>query len=160
MSASDHVNPDQLKLFMTARELREQYWPNFEDIQHADRHVGTGSDDDVVNSVWDRKLKESKESGLYEDIKDLGVRIPVTVEDNPWPGAPSKPQVYGGHHRIAAAYDINPDMLIPVNYDEDIEDAWEVDHERTVADPVLQKHVQKKYGGFGNPKTYKRTTGW
>ena len=37
MSARKAINPDQLRLFMTARELREQFDPNWGDF-HDDEH--------------------------------------------------------------------------------------------------------------------------
>lgn len=150
MAASNHLNPKQLRLFISARELREQFDPNWGDFE---------GEETEPEQVWDRKLSASKETGLYDDIQDIGVRIPVTITGNP-DGSGFNPEVMGGHHRIAAAYDINPDMEIPVNYDDNVSSAWDVEKERTVSDPVLQEHVKKKYGGFGNPKDFKTPTGW
>jgi len=45
------------------------------------------------------------ETSLVDSIRESGVQMPVRV-------GPST--VTGGHHRIAAAHSINPDMLIPV----------------------------------------------
>lgn len=149
MAASDHVNPNQLRLFMSARELREQFDPNWGDFEG----------EETAKDVWDRKLKVSKENGLYDDIKDIGVRIPVTITGNP-DDSGFNPEVMGGHHRIAAAYDINPDMEIPVNYDNSTRSAWDVEQERGFSDPVLQEHVMKKYGGFGQRNNFKTLNDW
>jgi hypothetical protein len=155
MSAKRSINPNQLRLFMTARELREHFDPSWGDFEG----------DETAEQLWDRKLQASKDNGLYDDIKDIGVRVPVTITENP-DGSEFKPEVKGGHHRIAAAYDINPDMEIPVNYDGSTQNAWDVEIERGISDPVLQQHVKKKYGGFGNLKSeqgakgFKRLNGW
>jgi len=150
MSARKAINPDQLRLFMTARELREQFDPNWGDFHN----------DEDSEKVWARKLNASKKNGLYDDVKDIGVRVPVTITDNP-DDSDYKPEVKGGHHRIAAAYEINPDMEIPVNYADSIEEAWDVEKERGSSDPVLQEHVKKKYGGFGKPgANYKTLNDW
>jgi hypothetical protein len=45
------------------------------------------------------------ETSLVDSIRESGVQMPVRVGPT---------QVTGGHHRIAAAHSINPDMLIPV----------------------------------------------
>lgn len=151
MAAKRAINPNQLKLFMSARELREHFDPYWGDFE---------GDETEPSKVWDRKLSASKETGLYDDIKDIGVRIPVTITGNP-DGSGFNPEVMGGHHRIAAAYDINPDMEIPVNYDDNVESAWNVESERGSTDPVLQEHVSKKYGGFGQPgKNHKTLNNW
>ena len=145
------VSPDQFKLFMTARELREQYDPNWGDFE----------DDETSEDVWNRKLRESKETGLHKDIEDIGVRMPVTVSDNPATDSEFKPEILGGHHRVASAFEINPDMLIPVHYGDDTESARSVERERVTSDPVLQEHVKKKYGGFGQPgANFKTPNAW
>ena len=46
---------------------------------------------------------------LYDSIKKHGVRAPVAIV---FP-TPDKAWVMGGHHRIAAAHDIDPNMEIP-----------------------------------------------
>ena len=150
MAAKRAINPTQLRLFMSARELREHFDPNWGDFE---------GDETEPKQVWDRKLSASKETGLYDDIKDIGVRVPVTITGNP-DGGEFNPEVMGGHHRIAAAYDINPDMEIPVNYDDNVESAWNVERERGSSDPVLQEHVKKKYGGFGQPQNFKTLNDW
>lgn len=139
MAAKKHINPNQLKLFMTAQELMDHFEPNPGDVE----------DHASPQAMWNTKLAESKENKLHEDIENIGVRIPVTITDSPQEGS-KKPIIRGGHHRLAAAYDINPKMEIPVNYGDSIADAWDVEEERAIADPVLQKYVKDKYGGFGN----------
>jgi len=148
MAAKRHINPNQLKLFMTAQELMDHFEPNPGDVE----------DHASPQAMWKAKLTESKESELHEDIKNIGVRTPITVTDSPRDGS-IKPVIRGGHHRLAAAMDINPKMEIPINYGNEIYDAWDVEEERAVADPVLQKYVHDKYGGFGQ-KGHKRPDAW
>ena len=78
-----------------------------------------------VSDVYSRKLKESKKTGidvnligrnygygrysLYRSIKDNWVKSPIDVyiKDR---------LIYDGLHRIACAYNIDPDRVIPVRY--------------------------------------------
>jgi len=49
---------------------------------------------------------------LYESIKKYGVKTPVTIRGQ----VGTQLILENGHHRIVAAYDINPNMEIPINY--------------------------------------------
>jgi hypothetical protein len=77
-------------------------------------------DDD---QFWERKLDESygtlRES-LHDDIADSGqVKVPVklTIEDT---NLGTLQRIRQGHHRIAAANEINPDMEVPIRHVEDL----------------------------------------
>ena len=52
---------------------------------------------------------------LYESIKEHGVQSPVRVHDR-YVDTEGIPTIINGHHRIAAANDINPNMEIPIQY--------------------------------------------
>jgi hypothetical protein len=73
-----------------------------------------------------RKLKGAKEGnwagseGLYDSIKEHGVKEPVDIIHHPEKGM----MLGEGHHRVAAAMDINPKMKIPVRH-KSFEDAFE-----------------------------------
>jgi DnaJ-class molecular chaperone len=61
-----------------------------------------------------RESKTSKKLGLgrttlYDSIKEHGVADPIHLGIT----GENEVQVQSGHHRIAAAHDINPDMQIP-----------------------------------------------
>lgn len=110
MSASDHLHPFQMKLFMQAKELI---------------HLPAGDHDDELPMTEAPELREEKlnraktypRTGktLYEDIKESGVKNPVSLYldkgDDQW-----EQVISNGHHRIASAYDINPEMWLPVTY--------------------------------------------
>lgn len=118
MSASEHINPRQLKLFYTARELM--------DLPALDTQYGESLRDDVA--THDFKLNEARtgdedfahsnpaksgELTLLQSISVKGVKEPVELtlyrdED--------LPVLSNGHHRVVAAHHINPDMFIIPKY--------------------------------------------
>jgi hypothetical protein len=121
MPAKDHVNPQQLKLFYTAGELM--------DMQSREARRGTLNAD---HELRERKLAESKsgehvfrrgtavrtvkyEKPIYEDIKESGVRKPVTLEIPL--GIYNDIRIVNGNHRIVSANDIDPDMWVPHEYE-------------------------------------------
>lgn len=83
--------------------------------------------------TWAKKLEESRNIGpegetyasrnkpsLHESIKKAGVLSPVNIQaKSMMEKGQEKPFVTGGHHRIAAAADVNPNMLVPVSYYKD-----------------------------------------
>lgn len=97
----------QLPMFMSAREIQADWAPG-------ETSPITGQVDDTL---WTAKADEARQSGLTESIRREGVRDPVTLDFNdPHPSGrgSSGPAVYGGHHRIAASAEIDPDRLMPV----------------------------------------------
>jgi hypothetical protein len=77
------------------------------------------------SQLWDRKADEASEgyqsndgymSNLTDSIAQQGVKQPVHLGTQF--GSSGKPSVVGGHHRIAGAYDVAQDMLIPVLHHE------------------------------------------
>ena len=102
MSSSAHLHPKLLAMFIPASELRQNipndYYPQSEQ-------------DQSVEGMWERKLKETKSDDIHPDlhgsIASEGVKRPVRihVEDG---------TILDGHHRIAAAADIDPKMEVPV----------------------------------------------
>jgi len=86
--------------------------------------------DESIEALWQHKLSEAKRpasmpghgTGLYESIKAEGVR-PVPMEYGSYIDTPVQvghqpgglpPRIMEGHHRIAAAADINPAMEVPI----------------------------------------------
>jgi len=107
MAASDHIHPEQMKLFMTGTELKGAI------TQSIDRApMGT------MDQMWDRKRKESKRSGVghghdtHASIKERGWVGPgPELFHTTIPGAipeftKHELGVSDAHHRIAAAADI------------------------------------------------------
>jgi hypothetical protein len=109
MSNSDALNPMQLQMFMPARELIKKLPGDLPDIP-----VTTKED------LWARKLEESKvipagrrpprEGRLYDHIEAEGILVPVDVHVS------DGGVIVDGHHRIAAAADIDPTMEVPVKH--------------------------------------------
>lgn len=167
MPAKRHINPSQLKMFMTPKELMEHFQPNPGDIDHHDIEMyddggNARSDEDINSEFWDIKRDENDLSGLTEDVAAIGVRTPVTVQYHKLHG----PVIRGGHHRIAAAMEVNPDMLIPVNYAEDnavgtaaIDESHKLERHVAKTDKVLKRYVEDQYGGFYQHGD-KSPTGW
>jgi hypothetical protein len=60
---------------------------------------------------------------MYDSIAEKGVLGPIRLGRQL--GEEGKPQIVGGHHRLAAATDIDPDRLVPVLHDESI---WDAQH--------------------------------
>jgi hypothetical protein len=108
MSASNHLNPKQLKLFMTARELMEM--PAGDDTEQWSPMAQN-------EDLYHEKLGESMDAHLHESIKYKGVQEPVNIEF--FSRQHDDTVISDGHHRIAAAHSINPDMIIPIEYGDD-----------------------------------------
>lgn len=106
MSAADHL---ERRLFYTAGELA-----NF--IAHDDPSEPIFKDSDLYKQhVYQSKGPSLVYSGLREDIKKNGVQRPVRLNDR-FLEKEGVPTIMDGHHRVAIANDLNPDMYIPVEY--------------------------------------------
>lgn len=130
MAAKNHLNPKQLKLFMTPQEVMDSVSDSVDrSWEYTDVDPETGEKvtipEQTMDELWEDKLFESTgkrpvdEKSLYDSIKDKGVQRHVTLQLNR-DGSLSMGQ---GHHRVAAAADIakktGRQMYIPVLYDED-----------------------------------------
>ena len=135
MSSRDHLwseqwNHTQLQMFMPARELigLPFHEPDREvvDIEvEADGEwlpvwEGRLEDDD---EFWERKLDESyhryPSNYLYDKIAESGrvnEQVDVRFDEDDGPVGGEYLRIREGHHRIAAANEINPDMEVPINY--------------------------------------------
>lgn len=101
----------QLAMFHTPRELQDS-----NNFRHVDR--GAYSSD---AQMWRAKLQEAQVpggiarphgSGVYDSIAKEGFKgtLPLSHDE------PTRLSLADGHHRVAAAAAINPDMLIPVEH--------------------------------------------
>jgi hypothetical protein len=97
-------------MYKTAKELRATRLGDVETAKIWD--AGRTPAHEIEKTVMDQKLGESRVTGLYDSIKAQGVSSPVYVTHNEKFGQ----TVGDGHHRIAAAHDIDPNMLIPVEH--------------------------------------------
>lgn len=97
--------------FMTARQLRGM---RLKDVEIPIGRGRVGTRQSIAKSVMAQKLRQSKKNGLYDSIKESGVKDPVTILTDPT----GTTTVQDGHHRIASAMSINPNMNIPVKREE------------------------------------------
>lgn len=127
MSASEHLQPYQMRMFMQAKELMGVYAGHTELGKGQGYHLLSESP-----NLYSQKLSESKtgsasstffekkrgQESLYESIKKEGVTSPISLKVNEQDNGPHWVQINDGHHRVATAHDINPDMWLPVRYDD------------------------------------------
>jgi len=104
------LSNQQFPTHMTAQELSQ--------LRLGDTRKGESNADVMarkLKSVHEDNWTESK--GLYKSIQQHGVKEPVTIVTGTHhkTGAPIH-DLHEGHHRVAAALDINPAMKIPVKY--------------------------------------------
>jgi len=108
MSAS--VSHEQLAMYMTGPEIKAKIGDKAQDRLH----IGTGFNDgysvrESTESMWDRKLKESRTRGLHTRIKKQGIKKAVRLM--PYQGGNI---LLDGYHRVASG-DAHG-MLIPVEH--------------------------------------------
>jgi len=127
MSSSDRLNPQQLQMFIPAGELKDSVYPP--DVNQ-EKYYGNNR-----KQMWADKLAEAKTplpepspwmdqrlyhmilgvphgAGLHESIQASGVLTPVPLIDRD----DKEPVLFEGHHRVAAAADIDPKMEVPVEH--------------------------------------------
>lgn len=120
MSASNNLNPDQLRLFMQAKELmdvtaghtepgRDEYAPLSQSPWLQRNKLLTSHEGGENSTLFARRKGQDS---LYRSIQKHGVKHPVHLRRYK-----GQDQINEGHHRIVAANDINPEMYIPVAYD-------------------------------------------
>jgi hypothetical protein len=126
-------NPDQFKMFMSAREITKTHEPLPGDRNQVwdSRYGGTGNGGwrfEKDHELWDRKTDES-----YYDREGAGSSLIDHIESHGMPGhislTPSyhststpearhntgRPTILGGHHRVAAMQELGRgDELVPV----------------------------------------------
>lgn len=69
---------------------------------------------DNETQMWDQKLSQSIDRGVADSVAQEGVREPVTVGME----RDGSVTMLDGHHRLATALAINPDMRVPVDFDD------------------------------------------
>lgn len=132
MSSRDHISTQQLQMFIPAGELKdsvyppdvnqEKYYGNNRKQMWADKLAETKatmqSDAELerigstATSIWDVVDAITHGAGLHEKIKASGVQRPVEVINRDG----KEPILFEGHHRVAAAADIDPKMEVPVEH--------------------------------------------
>jgi hypothetical protein len=92
-----------MAMYMPAHEIAK--------LPMTDTHRGETNKDVLARKLKSAKADEWEESkGMYKSIKKIGVQEPVEIIHDPVRG----PMLGEGHHRIASAMDVNPNMVVPV----------------------------------------------
>lgn len=142
----ENLEDGQLPMWLTAREIRSNYQGFDNDRKSSEQ--GLFRDGDVA--LFERKLTESElqsvdgeelplkivvgEDGisdavgdgwsLADDVRVNGVKYPVSLQiDFRRKGRLGKPEILGGHHRIAVMEEYRPDDLIEVRFYDDMYEA-------------------------------------
>lgn len=125
----------QLPMFMSAREIRDQFQGHDGDRQREAPPFGSGVElskgrPETDDEMFDRKAEEAtgRRTGsgdyLYDHIQRHGVLNPVALQaDLRNVGSLGKPQILGGHHRVAVMHDVRPDELMPVEHYDSVKEA-------------------------------------
>jgi hypothetical protein len=117
----EHLKGQQLSMFLPAKVLRGMR-PHISDIEDETKAWDDYSEPGKAGPgmrkkkrfMWQNKLEESSDDDLYDSIASEGVHEPIPIQHY----GKNKTRLAGGHHRVASAYDINPDMEIPVEHEE------------------------------------------
>lgn len=108
------LSHEQLSMFMPAKQLRGMHLSDAH-VWLLNRGLSSADEGNVKRSrknVMQRKSREAKKSGLYDSIKAEGVKEPVDIGR----GYGGRQELINGHHRVAAAMSIDPNMIIPVRH--------------------------------------------
>lgn len=89
-------------MFMSANEITARYQP-----LDADREEDGWSGPETNDELWERKANEAWDEGLAQGIIEHGVKKPVSLGQAV--GSEGKPQIVGGHHRLAVMREESPD---------------------------------------------------
>jgi hypothetical protein len=117
----------QLPMFMSAREIMDRYQP-----LDGDRDAVLGETDERLEDdgeLYARKYDEAENTypdwdvSLKDSILQHGVKNPVSLQaDDYHVGSQDKPEILGGHHRVAVMGEHKPDTLMPVEH---FESQWQ-----------------------------------
>lgn len=122
MAASDHLQGEQLRMFMRPREVMDLV------TESVDRPTNRFVIDGLparksMEDVWKQKGEEALARGLTNNIKVHGVQKPITIVPPHEEWNPTGYTMGQGHHRVAAAKFLedasDSEYYIPVQYDED-----------------------------------------
>jgi len=124
MSAEDNLSSqqwEQLPMFMSASEIMGKVnssadapGAKMEDVWHQKLYEAkTGA---IRNALY-VPTRKRRGNSLYESIQNNGVREPVQLNRNGAEGY----SLAEGHHRVAAAHDIDPNMMLPVVHSDELE---------------------------------------
>lgn len=160
---SNKLNPNQFKLFYGAQELQNAVTRSGDREYLADEEGNVYRDEEgnfareSLPQMWDRKLEESKKpeytghgSGVYDSMMSEGVR-PHTSLTVHHPTPDNGLQLADGHHRLAAAADIErttgKNMWIFTNHEDNLTKR----NLRAWGNQVQADRYLKKMAGYQQP---------
>jgi hypothetical protein len=141
MPAHEHLNPHQLKLFMTGDEIKNTVTDSVDRalgyMEYNDEH---GELEEVPAETMDEMWKEKKNKALKDTIAKEGIRRHVTI-------VPERNGTFTmgqGHHRVQASSDLAKEgktVYVPVIYDDDFNYSGlqDDDYERSYPHAVPEK---------------------
>lgn len=112
-----------LPMFMTPDEVIEHHHLGDGHYLENPNHIGpkTPEQKTADEATMKYKLEDAKHPqsydghmSLYDSIKEVGVQNPINVGYSPYI---PRGIVTNGHHRLAAARNLNPKQFLPVKYD-------------------------------------------
>lgn len=105
------LNHHQFRMFIPARELMGFIALDAPDeISYSEAYgVLAKKRRENTHTMFQRGGVE--EEPLIKSVAKEGVRTPVNIVEHGADGS----TIWNGHHRIVAAYDVNPDMEVPVD---------------------------------------------
>ena len=144
MSSGDRLSPQQLQMFMPARELMDKFNIN-EGLDYMEVDGGreyndfSGTWEEANDEDWRMEgMEELQDRKLNETIDPEGIRPELGEDGQPHPWYKNNEEslyesiaregvtepvtlqdpdtLLQGHHRVAATYSIDPDMEIPVEH--------------------------------------------
>lgn len=123
MAASDHLQSEQLRMFMRPREVIDLVTESV-DRPYAREQAWGLPLSRTVKDVWDWKRAETRvDARLSDHVKIHGVQKPITIVPPHEEWNPTGYTMGQGHHRVAAAEMAEDasgnEYYIPVQYDED-----------------------------------------
>jgi hypothetical protein len=118
------LNPNQFTDFIKASDLMDYRALDYGTSMNVMKQVGglTKVDEAKVGNRWvpnnskHSRYEMTEGIPLYDDIKQHGVKEPITLDRTHPLSQPNKPLIVEGHHRIAVSHDIDPDRMVPVQY--------------------------------------------
>lgn len=128
MSASNHVNPYQMKLFYDAEDLmnmraNDSKWDEYEPLSEHNQPIPLSAQPSLIQQkneesdgpvYYDDDTDEYAQGSLRQSIATEGIKTPVRVTFLPT----GEPILMNGHHRTVVAHGINPHMVVPTNLED------------------------------------------
>ena len=124
MAASDHLQGEQLRMFMRPHEVMGLVTESVDRPTKREQSFGL-SVSRTMEQLWEGKRKDLGDShaGLEEDVERHGVEKPITIVPPHEEWNPEGYTMGQGHHRVVAAEmaekETGAEQYLPVQYDED-----------------------------------------